>query len=196
MRRSPFTLVAVGLAFGCGAEAPMGPDVVTPELAVVNRSANAADVAITKPFKARFYTEEVDLVPDGCGEGIVINTQEGMGTATHLGLITTRMVFCFNLNPGDPDNFGRYYFLPGPENGYFMAANGDQLWLTVSDGLVIFDPAVCGEYIACFHDPFLLTGGTGRFEGATGGGWIDSRTRPDGRTEHHWTGTVTLRPGS
>jgi hypothetical protein len=43
-------------------------------------------------------------------------------------------------------------------------------------------------------DHFVITGGTGCFEGATGEGYTDDYNRdsyPD-NSFHHWTGTITL----
>jgi hypothetical protein len=189
----PF-LTALALMLGCSTEPPTGPDFVAPQAAMLGSSDNPGGGLVTIPFKASFYTVETDLVLDGCGPGIAINTQEGTGNGTHLGKLTTKMVFCFDLNPG-PD-FGSYTFLPGPDNGYFMAANGDQLWISVTGGKVIFDPSLGPEYVAYFQDPFDVLGGTGRFEGATGGGMIDSLVGADGQTDHRWTGEITVfRPG-
>lgn len=194
MKELCLTLLAVGLAFGCAVDAPTSADPVAANLAVAGSSENPGDGIVTIPFKAKFFTEEVSLVLDDCGPGIALNTQEGMGNATHLGQLTTRMVFCFNLNPG-PD-FGAYDFKPGSENGHFVAANGDELWISVTGGQVIFDPNLGPKYAAYFQDPFVFLGGTGRFEGATGGGQINSLVRADLiRTDHEWTGELTLSPG-
>ena len=67
-------------------------------------------------------------------------------------------------------------------------------------------------YEAWFKDPFTITGGTGRFEGASGSGYTDSyvdlfgsdsswaefpfNVYPDHRTDHVWTGELTFTPGS
>jgi hypothetical protein len=192
--RSTITLIAAAFVLSCS-DQPTNPSIDGPQLRVTDAALGSAgapgDGMVTVPFKARFYTEASSVVEDECGPGIQLNTQEGKGNATHLGTMTTKMVFCFDLNEG-PD-FGTYYFLEGEENGYFSAANGDQLWITVTEGQVIFDPAVGPDYAAYFQDPFSFTGGTGRFEGATGGGMIDSKLRADLiRTDHHWTGELTL----
>ena len=51
--------------------------------------------------------------------------------------------------------------------------------------------------LSYFKDPFEITGGTGRFEGATGGGMTNDYNfvGKDGivHTSHHWQGTITLK---
>ncbi len=64
------------------------------------------------------------------------------------------------------------------------------------DGFVdFFDTSLPPGYQASFHDEFFFIGGTGRFEDASGGGWIDSLVGVDGRTEHRWTGELTVKRG-
>jgi hypothetical protein len=184
MRRLIFASLAVGFALACGP-------------AAMGSSGNPGGGLVTIPFHASFYTEQVgDLVVDGCDPGVAINTQAGAGEATHIGRFTTWMVFCFDLNA--PPALGTYWFLPGVggENGRFVAADGDELWITVNDGFVDFsDPNLPDGYQASFQDPFLFTGGTGRFEGASGGGQINSLVGLDGRTDHEWTGELVVRRG-
>jgi len=197
MMRPLLSLTAVGLALACVADTPTDVPLTPPAFAVTGSSVDPGGGMVTKPFKAKFYTEQVgDLVANGCGPGIVINTQTGKGQATHLGRFTTWMVFCFDMN--DPPALGTYWFVPGEggENGRFVAANGDELWITVLDGFVdFFDPDVPPGYQASFDDEFFFIGGTGRFEGASGGGQIHSLVGINGRTDHRWTGTLTVPQG-
>ena len=197
MNRLTVLMTAVGLTVGCGAEAPMSLEPPDAQLAVTGSPEDPGSGMVTVPFKANFYTEQVgELVWDVCGPGIAVNTQEGKGHGTHLGRLTTRMVFCFDLN--DPPALGHYWFLDGDagENGRFVAANGDELWITVNDGYVdFFDPDLPPGYQASFQDPFIITGGTGRFEGASGGGEINSLVGTNGRTDHEWTGELTVVRG-
>jgi len=57
-------------------------------------------------------------------------------------------------------------------------------------------------YEAYFRDPFEFTGGTGRFEGASGHGMTnsfvdlfddDGNFIPEHKTDHEWTGKLILR---
>lgn len=155
--------------------------------------------SVSVPFKAKFYTERKY---DESGEGFCsedpyfgFNKQVGKGNATHLGKFTTVMRFCqsgFNYKNGE---------------GIFVAANGDELYFhvpapdEVGEVVLYPSPSPNPPYEAYFMDPFSFNGGTGRFEGATGGGYTDSFVNlfdDDGnfilehRTDHKWTGTLIL----
>ena len=149
-------------------------------------------------FKARFYTKK-----DATGERDPIcaeldpdlvytapNFQEGGGNGTKLGKFTVTMQFCSGAS-------GTY----GAGNGTFVAANGDELWIDINEGLVY--PLAGHElYEFQFQDPFTFVGGTGRFENASGGGMTNSFVDifddngdfiPDHKTDHTWTGTISLK---
>jgi hypothetical protein len=149
------------------------------------------------PFKAKFFTTR--SYEDG-GEGkctedpyLGFNLQVGGGKGTHLGKFTTTMWFCgagFDYKNGE---------------GVFIAANGDELHFYVPSpeevGHVLPVEIVHPLYEFYFQDPFSFNGGTGRFEGATGGGYTDSFVDlfddegefiPEHRTDHKWTGTLML----
>lgn len=79
----------------------------------------------------------------------------GAGQATHLGLFTETQSHCVNLATLD---FSQGQFT-------FTGANGDTVSGTYSGHLV---PA--GPTTVTIYGVFVLTGGTGRFTGATGGG--------------------------
>ena len=94
------------------------------------------------------------FVTDGAGN-IIGADVTGSGTGTHLGAFT---------------NAGRIFFAPDPNNSARLlvtgaatitAANGDKLNIVVEDG---------EQDIATFvgRGKFRFTGGTGRFESATG----------------------------
>jgi hypothetical protein len=157
-------------------------------------SENPGDKMVTLPFKAKFYTEEFSFVlpSDDCDPifpGRGLNTQKGEGNATHLGEFTTVMPFCMDVGA----DLGAYDFFG---NGQFIAANGDELWFTVSGGRVLFFADPGPTYLAYFQDPFVFTGGTGRVEGATGGGYTDSFVMHGlFHTDHEWTGELTLKKG-
>ena len=163
--------------------------------AKVESSSDKVDGQLELPFKANFYTKR-DYSNDGAGyctedPYLAFNYQVGEGEATHLGHFTTIMQFCgagFDYKNGE---------------GSFVAANGDELYFVVPSfgaiGHVILfeDP----YYEAYFQDPFTFTGGTGRFEGASGGGMTDSKVNlfddegnfiAEHQTDHIWTGTLIL----
>ena len=156
---------------------------------------------VTLPFKADFVNTYLpETGPNSmCGDWDPANGQfwmmvygEGGGTATHLGKFTHHFEFCCDWASG---------IYPGPSGymvAYFVAANGDSLFLSVQgqvmDGRLDHHPEDVNSY---FTDPWEITGGTGMFEGATGHGMTDDYNRdsyPD-NSFHHWTGEITLVKG-
>jgi len=166
---------------------------------VENLQLKKAQVMVTVPFKADFvgtYQEGIVPCPE-CGPwnfeegeawGLVQN--EGIGNGTHLGKFTAYFEFCANFLTGEyPGNH---------QKAWFVGANGDTLFTSgtgqVINGRLDYHPEDVNSY---WKDPFIITGGTGRFEGATGSGWTDDYNR-DSYPEnsfHHWTGTITMVKG-
>ena len=161
----------------------------------------------TIPFKAKFYTiRSYDDEAAGtlkCAENnddyTAFNLQVGGGNATHLGKFTTTIWFCgsgLDYKNGE---------------GVFIAANGDKLYFyapspgEVGEVKLFPNPSPNPPYEAYFMDPFSFNGGTGRFEGASGGGYTDSLVDlydddgnyiPEHRTDHKFVGTLTLKNGN
>jgi len=151
------------------------------------------------PFKAKFFTKRnYDIVIGTCDDPDFpdYNHQKGEGTGTHLGKFTIELFFC-----GGPSGYKN-------GEGAFVAANGDELWFTVPSpgeiGQVLPLPYADPLYEAYFQDPFTFTGGTGRFEGASGSGRTNSFVDlfVDGdpnqfirehQTDHEWNGTLLLK---
>ena len=108
-----------------------------------------------RPFKA---TESSVLVAEGpnplCGPGTFLVQIEGSGVATHLGKYTVIRQHCFNFALGTIEG-GTFTF---------TAANGARVLGTYAGVLV---PA--GEIIL-IDASWEITGGTGRFVGASGSG--------------------------
>ena len=102
-----------------------------------------ADPAVPVPFKGRAEYTLTYAAPDGS-----VLVYNGTGHATHLGLFTADA----SLFPhGDGSRFSA--------TATFTAANGDQLFL-IAEGAFTSPTSVVGTA--------TITGGTGRFEGATG----------------------------
>jgi hypothetical protein len=158
-----------------------------------------AQVTVTVPFEADFvgtYLDGVIPCPDcgpwniPAGEAWGLVQTEGGGNGTHLGKFTHYFEFCCNFMDG---------VYPGDYMKAFMvAANGDSLFVAcagqVLGGRLDHHPEDVNSY---FKDPFVILGGTGRFEGAKGGGMTDDYNR-DSYPEnsfHHWTGTISLVKG-
>ena len=148
------------------------------------------------PFEAKFFTKR-NYSNNGAGyctkdPYLGFNYQVGAGQGTHLGDFTVTFEFCedgFNYNN---------------VRGVLTAANGDKLYVGSINqdepaGTVI--PFEHPFYEAYFQDPFYFIGGTGRFEGASGGGMTNSLVNsfddegnfiPEFQTDHKWNGTIIL----
>jgi hypothetical protein len=146
---------------------------------------------VTLPFKASFIGNYVSIdISPICGEYPwmrVIN--EGEGTGTHLGKFTHHMDFCCDVETG--------YYPGGYMKAYFVAADGDTLFVSCAGQVINGRAEDHPEYvISYFRDPFKISGGTGRFKGATGSGMTnDYNSSLDAYSHHHWTGTISLVKG-
>jgi hypothetical protein len=116
---------------------------------------NTLKNAVTRPFNAHstgtiafVYSEENECYPDFSQVQFI-----GSGTGTHIGNHTSEWYVCSNPQGG----------LEGSFYGTLIAANGDEIYFSQPDPSVFTIDEfgnVTGE--------FDITGGTGRFEGATG----------------------------
>ncbi|MCG2461368.1 hypothetical protein K8352_11460 [Flavobacteriaceae bacterium F89] len=152
----------------------------------------------TSAFEAKFFTKRnFDAEIGTCTEDPYLgyNYQVGEGSSTLLGKFTAELFFCGN---GSDYKNGE---------GVFVAENGDELYYRVPSsgeiGHVLPLPYADPLYELYFQDSFTFTGGTGRFKGASGGGKTDSYVDllvdgdttqfiPEHRTDHVWSGTITL----
>ncbi len=141
-------------------------------------------------FEARFTGEYVEIITDRARmecdqeyECRVIVTFTG--TATHIGDISGRFSFC----ACGPD--GQY----APTESYFVASEGDTLFFSCQGRVIEGRLPTHPEFVTSYwKDPFVLIGGTGKFEGATGGGTTDDyNSSEDPNSHHHWKGTITLK---
>jgi hypothetical protein len=144
-------LVAV-LAAGCERAGPIEPGA---ELHVAHAAGGASAAQADKqvPFRGTFTYTDV-LAPGGRCPTLTDEIR-GTGYATHLGRFTTVQSHCV-APPSLAFTDGRYSF---------TAANGDQMRGTYSGVLVPLAPPVYAV-----DGRWTITGGTGRFAGATGGG--------------------------
>jgi hypothetical protein len=113
------------------------------------------------PFQAS-VSETYTAAP--CGPSSVCITAVGTGQATHLGAITEDASVVIDLNPADQHNG----CAPETRTTTLTAANGDTI--TMSGTGFTRCP---GSSEA--NDSYVVTGGTGRFQGASGSG-SDSNT--------------------
>jgi len=113
------------------------------------------------PFKATLQAHENGIFNPGPPVTIAV-TAQGSGNATHLGLFSYSYTVLIYLNP-DFSGIGTTYY-------DFVAANGDHLYST---GQGVGTPApglVLTNHVVEQH---IITGGTGRFAGASGQFTVD-----------------------
>lgn len=122
-------------------------DLVSPAVSSFARSANAD----TKLIHIRGELEAMETTLPGSGFPILNRRLEGTGTASHLGRFTLVGNITLNL-----------LLASGTGTGSYTAANGDVLTVT-SVG-----QASIAAGIATVTETVTVTGGTGRFDGATG----------------------------
>ncbi len=156
------------------------------------KKGNDKEVFVTVPFKADFLGTYIHAGPDieeltglepRCEYARVIVDFEGNGT--HLGKFTGNFDFC--VGP-----FGY-----GPSDSYMVAANGDILFVSIAGYVIEGREDDHPEYVVSYwRDPFVILGGTGRFEGATGSGMSDDyNSSLDDNSHHSWRGTITMKKG-
>jgi hypothetical protein len=166
----------------------------------VNELKSAQPITVTVPFEANLLgevtnidTENIECIDAGF---FVKPTVDASGNATHMGKVSVILSFCA-YGPDDPE-------VPGDDNKYagseavMSAANGDKLFLYLEGGTVIYGrtDAHPDYVIDYWQDKVTITGGTGRFEGATGLLQMDDfSSNIDPYMHHHWTGTITLVKG-
>lgn len=169
-------------------------DVIIDDYALKMSSKKAKDkpVFVTVPFKAEFIGDYIYVGPDSeeftglapkCEFFRVIVDFEGNGT--HLGKFTGNFDFCFG-----PEGYGQ-------TDAYMVAANGDILIISISGNVIQGRLDDHPDYVTSYwQDPFEILGGTGRFEGATGGGISDDyNSSLDPNSHHSWNGTITMKKG-
>jgi hypothetical protein len=173
--RLSVSALALPLALCAGCDQAR-PTVTGPHLAVRAQRSVAEQVI---PFQTSSYSfRVVAVVPEpGCNTtGESRRYLSGEGTATHLGSYSVGLSFC--ARAGGILTDGR---------GTFVAANGDPLDFTFN-GTSAFAP----PFTLNFTSYADFTGGSGRFDGATGQavvtGSLDVRT---GGGDGRWEGTIS-----
>ena len=161
------------LSAGCEQDRPT---IAGPEFAARTQRSVSGQVV---PFQTSSYSFRVTaVVPEpGCNAtGESRRYLSGEGTATQLGSYTVDLSFCSRAGGILTD--GR---------GTFLSANGDLLHFTF-DGASVFAP----PFTLNFTSYAEFTGGSGRFDGATGQavvtGSLDVRT---GAGDGRWDGTIS-----
>ena len=160
------------------------------KLEEVISSKNELDKTITMGFNVVFTGTYDVIAPNSteCGSlpymVKIVNTGEGSGT--YFGKLTSFFEFCVDGRDSSYPN--------GHIIAYFEDDNGDRLDVS-AEGFVLPGrmPGMPSFATSYFKDPFVILGGTGRFEGATGSGMTnDYNSDRDYNSHHHWTGKITL----
>jgi len=146
---------------------------------------------LTETFDAEFigdydYTGPDTLMPKKCSDSLaiwraIVNCQ---GTSDFMGEIKVHFDFCGYEN----GNYGNTYsyFLDNSKDTLFVSCEG-----TVIAGRLEEHPSFVTSY---WKDDFVILGGTGKFEGATGNGKTDDyNSSEDPNSHHHWIGTITYK---
>jgi hypothetical protein len=155
----------------------------------VDGSLKSTTPTLTVPFKANFSVwDRSDYKNNSCGGGpVYFLTMKGFGPSVPLGKMTTTITYCCNTKTG-------YYY---NTIGTFIAANKDVLFFEIPEGHIIHNEEDNSDYYQTrFNDRIIFTGGTGRFEDATGEALTNAYVHngPDEwRTDFFSTGTLILQ---
>ena len=144
------SLAALGLLIGCDQTSSVSPSATSSPLPVAN-------AAGPRPWKESYHASGTIGPGARCPAPLLLESDEGGGTATHIGKYTIVNSHCLDPSTGA---------LTG---GTFVktAANGDQIFGTYTGiATVIQPPSPIG--IFSVSGTITFTGGTGRFAGATG----------------------------
>jgi hypothetical protein len=138
-----------------------GPSTLDEGITALTASSPSAQI-----FKAKMAVIETVNFTGGTpcfGFGAV----QGSGTSTPLGKFTANSQDCINplgvFDPSSPRN--SFSFATLPAGMVMMAANGDRLFISYSGTLT---PSPSGQHQVAGY--FVITGGTGKYAKATGGG--------------------------
>jgi hypothetical protein len=165
-------------------------------LAALCLGAPPAPAADPVPFDSQ-YAGTFTLAVDAGGAGDL--RFAGAGIARHLGLGAVEGRSLTTPSPTDPLCS---IIDPDHDTVALTAANGDELYLSNS-GEECLDVSVPGRLFIRGSGTFRVTGGTGRFAGATGSGTFEvvaevtgfDLAGPTGTFELRFTGTVSS-PGN
>ena len=167
---APAALLVLALA-ACGTDATPGP--IAPSAAVAR--GDQADAG-TRTKQVHGTLDATEWGAPQPGNPIVVRHLEGEGIASHLGRFTTVGVLTLNLATAS-----------GTGTVTYTAANGDMLTGTATG------QAVVGGGFATVTETVTITGGTGRFDGATGTFTVVRRiVQATGVSSGTIDGTITL----
>jgi hypothetical protein len=140
-----------------------------------------------KPFKAAITFNET-VQPDGTGTcgpigSSFLGTISGTGQATHMGKVSITSRDCITFMSATTFTFGSTELV-------LIAANGDKISATYTGTFEIEDG------VGVITGTYTITGGSGRFSGATGRGTVQgletlNPTTFQGQGQVQLTGTIS-----
>lgn len=129
--------------------------VMAPLLGLLALTPTRTSAATLVPFQASLF-EHFTL--SLCAPQTVCITATGTGQATHLGEVTEYASVQVDVNPADVVNGCN----PETRSTVLVAANGDEITMSATGWSC--------DATSSAHDLYVVTGGTGRFQGACGTG--------------------------
>lgn len=168
MKKLSFIVLSLMLIIACSKESELTPT-VREEIAA---GAGGNSEPVTRVFKANFVTsidQDPSNLPLGCSGDVPNFGIPGRlllhGNATHLGEVmwqqsTLQHVSC-NLSIADME-------LTTSVSGQITASNGDRIFYTGTDVIDVLNLITQQGTQGTIEGTWTITGGTGRFEGASG----------------------------
>jgi hypothetical protein len=135
-------------------------------LIVLGNGVVSAGDAVERPFRMQTYGYVVDEGPHAgdCSFATVIAEEHGV--ATHMGAVNVSRTHCFSPFNNPPIYDGEWEA---------VGADGDKVYGTYEGSLTFTEFDANGDPIrGTIDSQFTITGGTGRFQGATGGGSVSA----------------------
>lgn len=141
-------------------------------------------IPVNAHFNTTFHKDEILTGYIDLKGPVYQIVQTGSGTDDEIGYFQIKLTCCWSITD----------CIPGRSGGYLTDGMGNTLYIKCKENLAAgdltdnFPPDQ--TYI---YGKFEFTGGTGRFEGATGEGTIDCLVTNDGKAaamSHHWMGYV------
>jgi hypothetical protein len=162
-----FLLLSLLYFSACQKDSEITNTVKDDETTMLTTNTELTSRAAPRPFKGTTKTwlvEEGDVACACSDMTTIIGYGEGGGQVTHLGNVSEELTVCIEEIVFDENG----EFVEGHIGGVCVeltAANGDEVWLL--GGPHIFKPAP-GCFCMKAQLKETITGGTGRFEGASG----------------------------
>jgi hypothetical protein len=137
----------------------------------LNSKTHTEIAKVSRPMKVAFYSSVNAASPalactlPGVPFGIANSGYFLHGNATHLGLINSETSMG---QDGSCNLSGSTFILSTTTAGQIVAANGDKITYTGSDEIDLNNIIFHGGTTAAITGLWTITGGTGRFDGASG----------------------------